>query len=160
MWALSMNPICSNRTMRSSFAIVLRGPRCTQRLSSMRLFLRNSLATQVRHSLNCEGSWNRDDVAALTTSDRNTPPSNARRSRMASADSSNADEPIADAIDLLTRDHRLVEELFAAFSLAAPQQLEPLARRACKMLRVHTQIEEELFYPVARRALQNDDIIN
>ncbi|MFL6549984.1 MAG: hemerythrin domain-containing protein [Povalibacter sp.] len=79
---------------------------------------------------------------------------------MASADSSNSDEPIADAIDLLTRDHRLVEELFAAFSLAAPQQLEPLARRACKMLRVHTQIEEELFYPVARRALQNDDIIN
>jgi iron-sulfur cluster repair protein YtfE (RIC family) len=28
------------------------------------------------------------------------------------------------------------------------------------MLRVHTQIEEELFYPVARRALQDDAIVN
>jgi hemerythrin superfamily protein len=79
---------------------------------------------------------------------------------MASADTSDSGDAIADAIDLLTRDHRLVEELFAAFALAAPQQLEPLARRACKMLRVHTQIEEELFYPVARRALQDDAIVN
>jgi iron-sulfur cluster repair protein YtfE (RIC family) len=79
---------------------------------------------------------------------------------MASADTTDADDSIADAIDLLTRDHRLVEELFAAFALAAPQQLEPLARRACKMLRVHTQIEEELFYPVARRALQQDALVN
>src|SRR6187455_2289373 len=79
---------------------------------------------------------------------------------MASADTTDADDSIADAIDLLTRDHRLVEELFAAFALAAPQQLEPLARRACKMLRVHTQIEEELFYPVARRTLQDDALVN
>ena len=79
---------------------------------------------------------------------------------MARADTTDADDSIADAIDLLTRDHRLVEELFAAFALAAPQQLEPLARRACKMLRVHTQIEEELFYPVARRTLQDDALVN
>jgi hemerythrin superfamily protein len=67
---------------------------------------------------------------------------------------------VADAVDLLTRDHRLVEELFAAFAAATPQQLDPLARRACKLLRIHAQIEEELFYPVARRALQDDEIID
>lgn len=65
-----------------------------------------------------------------------------------------------DALSLLTRDHRLAEELFAEFERAAPQQLDPLARRICKMLRVHAQIEEELFYPVARRALQDAGLID
>lgn len=59
---------------------------------------------------------------------------------------------VTDAVDLLTRDHRLVDELFASFFQAAPQQLDPLVRRLCKMIRIHTQIEEEIFYPAARRA--------
>jgi hemerythrin superfamily protein len=67
---------------------------------------------------------------------------------------------IADAVDLLTRDHRLVEELFTAFAAATPQQLDPLARRACKLLRIHAQIEDELFYPIARRALREDELID
>ncbi len=57
---------------------------------------------------------------------------------------------------MLRRDHRLAEELFAEFARSAPQQLDPLARRICKMLRVHTQIEEELFYPAVGRALTAD----
>jgi hemerythrin superfamily protein len=64
-----------------------------------------------------------------------------------------ADEVAPDALSLLRRDHRLAEELFAEFARSAPQQLDPLARRICKMLRVHTQIEEELFYPAVGRAL-------
>jgi hemerythrin superfamily protein len=79
---------------------------------------------------------------------------------MARADANEPAEIVADAIDLLTRDHRLVEELFTAFAQAAPQQLDPLARRVCKMLRIHAQIEEELFYPVARRAVQDDVLID
>ena len=67
------------------------------------------------------------------------------------------EEDIApDALSVLRRDHRLAEELFAEFARSAPQQLDPLARRICKMLRVHTQIEEELFYPVVGRALTAD----
>jgi hemerythrin superfamily protein len=67
------------------------------------------------------------------------------------------DDDIApDALSLLRRDHRLAEELFAEFQRSAPQQLDPLARRICKMLRVHTQIEEELFYPAVGRALTDD----
>ena len=61
-----------------------------------------------------------------------------------------------DALSVLRRDHRLAEELFAEFARSAPQQLDPLARRICKMLRVHTQIEEELFYPAVSRALTDD----
>lgn len=65
-----------------------------------------------------------------------------------------------DALGVLARDHRLIEELFAEFDRSAPQQLDPLARRICKMLRVHAQIEEELFYPAARRALENESLID
>jgi hemerythrin superfamily protein len=64
-----------------------------------------------------------------------------------------------DALSLLRRDHRLAEELFAEFERSGPQQVDPLARRICKMLRVHTQIEEELFYPAVGRALTNEALI-
>jgi hemerythrin superfamily protein len=64
-----------------------------------------------------------------------------------------------DALSVLRRDHRLAEELFAEFKRSAPQQLDPLARRICKMLRVHTQIEEELFYPAVSRVLTEGELI-
>jgi hemerythrin superfamily protein len=70
------------------------------------------------------------------------------------------DDDIApDALSLLRRDHRLAEELFAEFARSGPQQLDPLARRICKMLRVHTQIEEELFYPAVGRALTDEAFV-
>ena len=76
----------------------------------------------------------------------------------AAVDKAMSDEPeaVGNGLDLLTRDHRLVDQLFLELDRAAPQQLDPLARRLCKLLRVHTQIEEELFYPVARQALGED----
>jgi hemerythrin superfamily protein len=73
------------------------------------------------------------------------------------ASDEDADEIAPDALSLLRRDHRLAEELFAEFARSAPQQLDPLARRICKMLSVHTQIEEELFYPAVGRALTGQD---
>src|SRR5690242_13805045 len=78
------------------------------------------------------------------------------RARPASLDD-DSDDIAPDALSLLRRDHRLAEELFAEFQRSAPQQLDPLARRICKMLRVHTQIEEELFYPAVSRALTSDN---
>jgi len=65
-------------------------------------------------------------------------------------------EPAIDAIGLLTRDHRLIEELFREFDLAGDQQIDPLARRICKMLRIHAQILEEIFYPAVRRGLKDE----
>ncbi|HKQ14421.1 MAG TPA: hemerythrin domain-containing protein [Steroidobacteraceae bacterium] len=78
------------------------------------------------------------------------------RARPASLDD-DSDDIAPDALSVLRRDHRLAEELFAEFARSAPQQLDPLARRICKMLRVHTQIEEELFYPAVSRALTEQD---
>lgn len=64
-----------------------------------------------------------------------------------------------DALAVLERDHRLVERFFSDFDHAGPQQLDPIGRRICKMLRIHTQIEEEIFYPAARSALSDPSLI-
>jgi hemerythrin superfamily protein len=67
---------------------------------------------------------------------------------------------VSDAISLLRRDHGIVELLFAEFERTDPAQSDPIARRICKMLTVHAQIEEELFYPAARLALRQDESID
>ena len=65
-----------------------------------------------------------------------------------------------DAIDLLKRDHRDVENLFAEFGRATDdsQRIE-LAGRICSELAIHAKVEEELFYPAARDALGHDDAL-
>lgn len=65
-----------------------------------------------------------------------------------------------DALAVLERDHRLVERFFSDFDQAVPQQLDPIGRRICKMLRIHSQIEEEIFYPAARGALADPTLID
>ncbi|QGZ63198.1 hemerythrin domain-containing protein [Paraburkholderia acidisoli] len=65
-----------------------------------------------------------------------------------------------DAIQLLTDDHRAVQKLFDAFEQTSKHDLEAtaaLVRRACEELTVHTMIEEELLYPAAKEALDDDD---
>jgi hemerythrin superfamily protein len=68
--------------------------------------------------------------------------------------SATPDSPVTlDALALLKRDHRLADQLLSDFERAADLQLDPLARRICKILKIHAQIEEEIFYPAARQAL-------
>jgi len=62
-----------------------------------------------------------------------------------------------DAVDLLTDDHLAVTALFRRYERlakrdAAADERRTLARQICEMLKVHTQIEEEFFYPAARAA--------
>ena len=53
-----------------------------------------------------------------------------------------------DAIALLKADHRQVAKWFAEFDKArAGNRREKLAAQICAALRVHTKIEEEIFYP-------------
>lgn len=55
-----------------------------------------------------------------------------------------------DAIALLEADHREVDRLFDAFETASKDtEKKALADKICLALKVHTQIEEELFYPRA-----------
>ena len=53
-----------------------------------------------------------------------------------------------DAIALLKADHRQVQEWFAQFQSArSSARKQVLAGQICEALKVHTRIEEELFYP-------------
>jgi hemerythrin superfamily protein len=59
----------------------------------------------------------------------------------------------ADAIALLKNDHREVEAWFEEFeSTNSAAKKQKLANQICTALKVHTQIEEEIFYPACREA--------
>jgi hemerythrin superfamily protein len=65
----------------------------------------------------------------------------------------------SDAISLLKADHRRVEELFASFEKARTEdRKQSLATEICNALRVHSQIEEEIFYPAFYDATQEEDL--
>jgi len=58
-----------------------------------------------------------------------------------------------DAIELLEGDHQEVTRLFQRFSAARNRRGEPgVAKKICQALEVHSQIEEEIFYPAVRAA--------
>jgi hypothetical protein len=71
----------------------------------------------------------------------------------------------ADAVDLLTDDHLEVDRLFKQYEKLAKkeapaEQRRTLAQTICAMLRAHTVIEEEIFYPAARRAGVDADLLD
>jgi len=65
------------------------------------------------------------------------------------------------AIDLLVADHREVDEYFTAYEeLTSDSDKKALAQKICLALKVHTEIEEELFYPAARNKTGDDDLLD
>ena len=81
-------------------------------------------------------------------------------------DTSRASSPSneEDAITLLVADHRVVARLFASFKelkdAASPQKKKALVERICQALTVHALIEEEIFYPAVRKAIDDDDLMD
>jgi hemerythrin-like domain-containing protein len=66
-----------------------------------------------------------------------------------------------DALALLQQDHRDVQALFKRYKSAADQnERSAIAERVCRLLRVHTRVEEEIFYPAARRRIEDKELIN
>jgi hemerythrin superfamily protein len=69
------------------------------------------------------------------------------------------------AIKLLKADHDAVDAVFkvldACKEKAHPQELGEIVEKACTMLTVHVQIEEEVFYPAVREGVDDvDDLLN
>jgi hypothetical protein len=63
----------------------------------------------------------------------------------------------ADAIALLKADHRKVEGLFEQFEKAKDNaRKQKLAQEICTELTVHATIEEEIFYPACKEAVEDD----
>ena len=70
-----------------------------------------------------------------------------------------------DAIAILTADHKKVQQLFKQFEKikeedGAEEEMAELANQICMELTVHTQIEEEVFYPACREAIEEGDLLD
>ncbi len=73
------------------------------------------------------------------------------------------EEQQVNAFDLLEQDHREVEEWFDEYDELKDSDEDrktELAEKICLALKVHAQMEEEIFYPQAREASQDNDLID
>lgn len=69
-----------------------------------------------------------------------------------------------DAISLLTDDHKKVKKLFKDFDKIKDKgdaaDKEAIVEEICAELTLHAQVEEEVFYPAAREAIKDEDLLN
>ena len=70
-----------------------------------------------------------------------------------------------DAIQMLTADHKAVKAMFKEFeSLKEREDAEDekgdLVERICTALTIHATLEEEIFYPAVREAIDDEDLMD
>ena len=68
-----------------------------------------------------------------------------------------------DAISLLTEDHQQVKKMFQQFDKLEDDEAdekEELARKICAALTAHATVEEEIFYPAVRAAIDDEDLMD
>lgn len=65
-----------------------------------------------------------------------------------------------DAVTDLMADHRKVEDLFKQYEKAKadPAKKQQIFQQIAMELKVHTQIEEEVFYPASREFVDDDEV--
>jgi hemerythrin superfamily protein len=85
-----------------------------------------------------------------------------KRAQARASDTKKSSAPNSqDAIALLEADHREVDGYFEQYeALTEDADKKALAGKICLALKVHTQIEEELFYPPARTATGDGDLLD
>lgn len=80
------------------------------------------------------------------------------------ASASKARKSEHDAIALLIEDHKRVRKLFKQFDKmkedGQPAEKEALARQICEELKLHTEVEEKIFYPAVRKAIKEEDMLD
>jgi hemerythrin superfamily protein len=71
---------------------------------------------------------------------------------------------VDDAVGMLIADHKRVASLFADFKRLTDEgrdeEKASVVKKICKELTVHTQLEEELFYPAVRKATGDEDQVD
>lgn len=69
-----------------------------------------------------------------------------------------------DALTVLMEDHKKVKKLFSDFKKAkdhsSDDEKAELVHAICTELSMHTQVEEEIFYPTVRAAIDADDLMD
>jgi hemerythrin superfamily protein len=75
-----------------------------------------------------------------------------------------ASDSTKDAIDLLTADHAAVDKLFKQFEKLTDADENggkaDCVAEICAALTVHATMEEEIFYPAVRKALDEEDLLD
>ncbi|MDB5476775.1 MAG: hemerythrin cation binding region [Phenylobacterium sp.] len=90
-----------------------------------------------------------------------TPQSSTPSPRQAAARKA-AETRAKDAIALLKADHRKVEGLFAKYEEAKANDArkQQIFQQIAMELRIHMQLEEEIFYPQSREFVEEEDTVN
>jgi hemerythrin superfamily protein len=69
-----------------------------------------------------------------------------------------------DAISMLTADHKRVKKLFSDFSDlkndGSDEDKAAIVEQICSELKIHTELEEEIFYPAVRKAISDADLMD
>jgi hemerythrin superfamily protein len=86
-------------------------------------------------------------------------------SSMSEASRKSSEENQADAISLLTEDHKAVQKQFKEFEKlkedgVSDDEKGSIVKQVCMALTIHAQIEEEIFYPTVREAIGDDDLMD
>jgi hemerythrin superfamily protein len=81
------------------------------------------------------------------------------------ASTESARDESSDALELLSADHDRIQRLFENFTElvaaeADDEDKQQVVDEICLLLTVHAHLEEELFYPAARRVLDDEDLID
>ena len=103
-------------------------------------------------------------TAKKTTAKKSSAKSSAKKTA-AKKPAASARAAKTDATVLLQRDHADVKKLFRQYEKLADneadgQERQALAMQICQMLTVHATIEEEIFYPAAREAEVEEDLLD
>jgi hemerythrin-like domain-containing protein len=104
----------------------------------------------------CRNQWRAVTVLSQGIS---TPTAKERIMARSKSGAASRSQPLA--IELLLSDHRKVEDLFDRYESEKDgdeSTKQQLAQQICNELKVHTQVEEELFYPWLRENLDEDDM--
>jgi hemerythrin superfamily protein len=69
-----------------------------------------------------------------------------------------------DAIAMLSADHKKVKKLFKDFEKlkesGSDEDKQDVVSEICAELSIHAQLEEEIFYPAVRQAINDDDLMD
>ena len=69
-----------------------------------------------------------------------------------------------DAIALLMTDHKKVKKLFSDFDKlkeeGSDEDKSAIVGQICNELKIHTELEEEMFYPAVRKAIEDSDLMD
>jgi hemerythrin superfamily protein len=98
-------------------------------------------------------------TAAKTSKGKSGGAKSQARSKRATTRTPARKEP--EAIAMLVKDHRAVQKMFKqVVKMKDASEARDLIEQTCSDLTVHTQLEEDVFYPFARDHLDEPDLVN